>query len=356
MRSMSRPLPSTALALAGMLLFVPLARAGGPQYVAGASYFDPAVKGSPLVWPQNTITYYTDAGDLSPLLPQAAADALVADAFAQWTNIPTVALVAAQGGTLAEDVNGSNVAVSVCLLSLPADIQPSAINAPVGIVYDLDGQVTETLLRAGSSDDCLNNAVYGGLDNFGSEGTLTHALVILNGLCVRDASQLVDFEYRLMRVLGHVLGLGASQANLNVWTGLPVPTAADFAGFPVMHAIDLSSCLDITACLPNPLQPAMDDRAALGRLYPVTDTYLANFPSKTSFSATTARVHGTVSFPGTNGPGQGMQGVNVVARWIDPVTRQPSRTYVASCVSGYLYRGNAGNHRRGEIRLGALFH
>jgi hypothetical protein len=50
----------------------------------------------------------------------------------------------------------------------------------------------------------------GGLDNFVSNGNLAHALVILNGICMQDSSQLVDFEYRLVRVLGHVLGLAAS--------------------------------------------------------------------------------------------------------------------------------------------------
>ena len=42
-------------------------------------------------------------------------------------------------------------------------------------------------------------------------------------------------------------------------------------------------------------------------------------------------------------PTQPMQGVNVVARWIDPSTGLPSRAYVATAVSGSLFRGNAGN-------------
>jgi len=38
-----------------------------------------------------------------------------------------------------------------------------------------------------------------------------------------------------------------------------------------------------------------------------------------------------------------MQGVNVVARWINPATGLPSRRYAASAVSGFLFTGNAGN-------------
>ena len=42
-------------------------------------------------------------------------------------------------------------------------------------------------------------------------------------------------------------------------------------------------------------------------------------------------------------PAQPMQGVNVVARWIDPATRLPSRNVVASSISDFLFSGNAGN-------------
>ena len=332
-----------ALAAAWVFVLVWSAHAGEPLYVAGVSYFDPAAKGAALVWAQGTVNYYTDQGDLSPLLPGIAADSLVADAFSRWTGIPTVAVIATQAGQLAEDVNGSNVTLTGGVLSLPTDIQPAAVSTPVAIVYDFDGQVTEALLGTGSSADCLNNAVFGGLDNFDPNGNLAHALVILNGQCVQNSSQLIDFQYRLVRVLGHVLGLGASQANLNVWTGTPTPTDADRAGFPVMHSLDLVSCVPITKCLPNPDLPKMDDRAALGRLYPVTAAYQLNFPSKSVFTDATARIHGTVSFPGATAVGQGMQGVNVVARWIDPLTLQPSRTFVASTVSGARFRGNSGN-------------
>ena len=51
-----------------------------------------------------------------------------------------------------------------------------------------------------------------------------------------------------------------------------------------------------------------------------------------------------------------MQGVNVVARWIDPNTGQPSRRYAASSVSGFLYRGNEGNAITGtEDALGDVY-
>src|SRR5580765_731653 len=97
-----------AVAVGIVLVFALISRAGGPRDVAGTSYFDPTVTGRPLVWPQGLISYYTDQGDLSPILPKSSADGFVASAFAVWTSVPTAALMATNQGSLAEDVNGNN--------------------------------------------------------------------------------------------------------------------------------------------------------------------------------------------------------------------------------------------------------
>ena len=321
-------------------------RAGGPRTIAGSSYFDPAVKGTPLTWSQGVISYYTDRGNLSPVLPAASADAFVADAFSRWTSISTAAVSAVRAGQLAEDVSGANVSAT----TLPIDILPSAKNFPVAIVYDADGAVTNALLGqgAGSAGSCFTNAAYGGVDSFGSDAHLQHALVIVNGVCAHTAGQLPDVEYRLVRVLGRVLGLDWSQTNVNVFTRSPAATSADYAGLTIMHAMDPINCVPISLCYPNADQPRMDDRAALSRLYPVTPQNQASFPGKQLFFENTAHIHGTVYFADANGqPAQPMQGVNVVARWLDPATSQPSRTYTAASVSGFLFRGNAGNPATG---------
>ena len=342
---------SVRLALTALMLMPPPpAFAGGPLYVAGASYFDPAVKGTQLTWAQGTLTYYTDQDDLSPQLPGAAADGLVADAFSRWASISTAAVSASRGGELGEDVNGSNVTANPDgTISMPADILPGASAQPVAVVYDADGSVTDALLGqgAGSASECFTNAVFGGPDNLSSDAHIVHALVVLNGNCAQTQAQLGDLQYRLVRVLGRVLGLDWSQANLNVITGSPTPTAADYAGFPLMHAVDPVYCVPIASCYPasvDPAQPKLDDQAALSRLYPVTPANQAAFPGKQLFSANTVRIHGSVFFLDASGqPAQPMQGVNVVARWVDPATGLPSRTYVVTSVSGFLFRGNAGN-------------
>ncbi len=336
-----------AAAAAMILVVALLARAGGPRNVAGPSYFDPSVTGQPLVWPQGTITYYTDQGNLSPILPNTSANTFVANAFSVWTAVPTAALTVTSGGQLAENVSGTNVYLnSNGTISMPTDIQSTAIGTPVGVVYDYDGSVTDALIGAGAGDPslCFFNAAFGGDDNFGTFATYQHALIVINGQCALESSQLTDMEYRLVRVIGSVLGLGWSQVNPNVLTGSPPPTAADFAGFPVMHQTDPLNCIPITRCYAKPYQLAMDDVASLSELYPVTAQNQSDFPGSQVFSAVTASIQGSVWFTDRYGnPAQAMQGVNVVARWIDPSTGLPSRQYAAASVSGFLFTGNTGN-------------
>lgn len=227
---------------------------------------------------------------------------------------------------------------------MPADILPSATATPVGMVYDADGAVTDALLGVGSSSECFSNAAFGGPDAFTPDGHIAHALVVLDGDCAQTNADLLELKYRLVRVLGRVFGLGWSQMNLNVITGSPRATTDDKLGFPLMHGQDAISCVPISVCQLNADQPKMDDRASLARLYPVTSQNLAQFPGKRVFSTSTARIHGSVRFTdGSGNRAQPMQGVNVVARWIDPGTRKPSTQYAVASVSGFLFCGNAGN-------------
>jgi len=121
-----------ALALAIVFFFALLSRAGGPKYIAGTSYFESTASGQPLVWPLGQITYYTDQGDLSPILPNASANSLVADAFSQWTSVPTAALTATSGGQLAMDRAGSDGRhpVTLSLSQLAGLVEVSACVAP----------------------------------------------------------------------------------------------------------------------------------------------------------------------------------------------------------------------------------
>jgi hypothetical protein len=337
--------PRRILQVAAFLICTAVAsRAGGPAFVAGSGY-NQGVEGQPLIWANGSVEYYTNPGPLSPILTEAQADALVASAFSTWTSIPGVALTATQGGHLAEYVDGENIETNgFGVVTAPADITPSATGTPVGIVYDYDGTVTDAILGDGAGDlaDCFTNAVYGGPDNFSAAGNLVHSLVVINGVCAATSAQLPDVQYRLIRTLARTVGLGWSQANLNVITGDPPPTPADFAGFPVMHFEDPDTCVPISVCYPNPDAPAMDDIDSLTRLYPGSGS---GQPS--------GRIYGSVYFTDASGnAAQPMQGVNVIARMM--VAGQPSGQFVATSVSGFLFCGNAGNIINGYIAPNGL--
>jgi hypothetical protein len=325
---------SRILAVVVLIYSAVASRAGGPAFIAGSGY-DPGVEGHPLIWANGSVQYFTDQGDLSSILPNAQADIFVAAAFSPWTSISSVALTASQGGHLAEDVNGGNIAAAANgAITAPADITSSATGTPLGIVYDYDGTVTDALLGqgAGGLADCFTNAVYGGPDNFTTAGNIVHAFVVINGVCAATSAQLPDVQYRLVRVLGRILGLGWSQANLNVLTRKPPPIDADFAGYPLMHFADPISCVPISLCYPNAAVPKMDDINVLARLYPSSVN-----------PQPAGRIFGSVYFTDASANAvQPMQGVNVVARLIDG-TGKPSRQYVVTSVSGFAFHGNAGN-------------
>jgi hypothetical protein len=129
-----------------------------------------------------------------------------------------------------------------------------------------------------------------------------------------------------------------------VVTVSPSPITDDIAGFPIMHP-EPGLCSASYGCLYNAGELRIDDRAAISRLYPVTRENVALFPGKTVFASATARINGTVLFPGVD-QAAGMQGVNIVARYIDPATGLSSHALAAS-VSGFLFHGNAGNQVTG---------
>jgi hypothetical protein len=128
-----RFLHPTAAGLVLLLTFMQFAQAGGPRYISGITYFNQA--GLPLTWAQGAVIYYTDQGSLSSTLSGPQGDALVADAFSQWTSVTTAAVTATHGGQLAEDVSSANVYRNADgTLTMPADIMPTATGTPVGIV------------------------------------------------------------------------------------------------------------------------------------------------------------------------------------------------------------------------------
>lgn len=323
-----------------LLLIATAAFAGGPAYVAGKTGFNAGLAGTPVRWAGTEIQYYTDQGNLSALEQQNTINALVADAFSRWTAVSTVALKATRAGSLDEDVSRANVTLSGGTLTLPADIQPDSTK-PIAFVYDADGAVTDALLGTGASAVCAKNFVFGGPDRFTADAHIAHALIVLNGTCVKSSTDIPVLRYVLVRAIGRALGLDWSQVNDTVAANPSAATADEVTGYAVMHPVG-GLCTPGAGCYANADQLRLDDRVSIARLYPVTAENISLFTGKSIFASTTARISGTVWF-GSGATAVPIQGANVVARLIDPVTHLPSPKAVAASVSGFLYRGNAGN-------------
>ncbi|HUY80182.1 MAG TPA: IPT/TIG domain-containing protein [Acidobacteriaceae bacterium] len=328
------------ISLALITLAAATAHAGGPRYVAGTAYFSPSVTGRPIVWANGQLSYYTDLGDLSPELTHTQANALVASAAAVWNAVPTAAINIASGGSLSEDVNGSNVTRSGNTLTIPADIQSSDTAKPIAIVYDEDGSVIDTFFGAGASTPtmCQQDGVFTFVDNLSPAGNIVHALILVNGLCATNSAQIAVLQYQLIRAFGQALGLDWSQANEEDFATNQI-TSADLAGWPIMHPIERLCHASGETCMPNDTTLRYDDIAALNRLYPVTAANIANFKNKQLTAPNTLSVTGTIHFRN----GQGMQGVNVVLRPMIPGANLPDVRYTVTAVSGVRFHGNAGN-------------
>lgn len=321
-----------------LLCAVQIAHAGGPRWVAGSSYFNGSAKGQPIVWSNGQVIYYTDLGNLSAQMNQAQANAMVATAAAVWSSVPTAAVSIQRGGSLAEDVNASSVTTGPNGVVLPADIQPTATGFPVAVVYDQDGSVVDSIYGAGASSPlvCQNDGVMVSVDNLAVTGNIVHALILVNGLCATNATQIGNLQYQLVRAFGRVLGLDWSQTNEEMFDNGQF-SIGGLAGWPVMHPIERLCNGGSGQCFSNPTQLRTDDSATLNRLYPVTAANLASFTGKTITAAATLSVRGTIQFPN----GQGMQGVNVVLQPL--VNGLPDQGFTATAVSGVFFEGNAGN-------------
>ncbi len=334
--SISRTVVTSALAL----MITTVAWAGGPRWVAGSTYFNAGLKGRPIVWKNGQVNYYTDLGDLSATVNQSQANAMIAAAASIWSSVSTAGVSIQASGSLAEDVNGTNVVLTSTTFTMPADIDETATQKPLAIVYDFDGAVIDTLLGAGASNPnaCLGNGVTLFVDSMATDATIAHALMIVNGRCATPARMSL-LQYLMIRAFGRVLGLDWSQANEGVFNGSITWSDTALAGWPLMHPIERMCDSTGIACMQSQNTLRWDDVAALNRLYPVTTANRTMYPGKKITAAATVSIQGTLRFRW----GQGMQGVNVVARPLLPGTDQPDLRYPVSAVTGALFTGNAGN-------------
>jgi hypothetical protein len=326
-----------AICILTTALVTPSVLAGGPRFVAGTAYFNPAVVGQPVRWSGGVVNYYVDQGPLNGQITNQNATAMVDAAAAIWSAVPTAGVILTDSGFLNEDVSGANVFAGNQVFAAPSDVTPAATNYPLAVVYDADGSVINSLFGAGSSDptSCQNNGVLTWLDNIQTDATIGHAVILLNGLCATSPNLVAMMQFELERAFGRVLGLDYAQVNPDALTnGEP----EGLLGWPVMQPMSGVCGATGGTCIPNPAQLRYDDIAALNRIYPITAANIASFPGKQITAANTVSIQGTVSFR----TGIGMQGVNVVARPLDS-NGNPLYQYAVAFVSGAYFSGKRGN-------------
>jgi hypothetical protein len=333
-----RALATRSFGLVLLALAPAAALAGGPKYVAGASFFNPGVLGQPVHWAGGQVNYSVDQGPLSATVSNQQATAMVDAAAALWSAVSTAGVLLVDKGPLNEDVSGSNIAVnSSGQIAQPSDVTPSATVYPLGVIYDADGAVIDALFGATTSqpDTCQNNGVFAWMDNLNPDATIAHGIILLNGRCATNAALLEMMSYELERAFGRILGLDYSQVNPGA---LQNGELDGTLGWPVMQPLSGVCSQGGGACIPDPAVLRYDDIAALSRIYPITAQNLSGFPGKQITAANTVSIQGTISFR----TGVGMQGVNVVARPLD-ASGNPLYQYTVSFVSGGYFGGQHGN-------------
>jgi hypothetical protein len=328
---------ATRLSWGVLIVFAPFALAGGPRYVAGANFFDPAVMGQAVHWADGRVNYYVDRGPLNPAIDNQHATAMVDAAAALWSAVPTASVLLLRGGSLNEDVSGVNVVPGNLALAQPSDVAPSAAAYPLAIIFDADGAVMDAVFGPYTSDpsSCQNNGVMAWIDLFNSNATIRHAVITLNGRCATTPSLVSMMQFQVARAFGRILGLGFSQVSPDALRKGDRDAAA---AWPIMQPASGVCGPAGGTCIPEPDILHFDDIAALNQIYPITPDNLAFFPGKVLTAPNTVSIDGTISFR----TGLGMQGVNVIARPLD-ANGNPLKAYTVTSVSGEYFGGKHGN-------------
>ena len=336
---MSSPAPfPLRLALAALLILSPAAsNAGGPRLVAGTTWFNPGLAGTPIHWANGQVSYYVDQGPLSATVSNQQATGMVDAAAALWSAVPTAGVSLVRKGSLNEDVSGANAAAGSGDLQQPADVASSATGYPLGVIFDDDGSVIDTVFGKDASDpsSCQSTGAMFWTDNLSPDATIAHAIILLNGRCTATANQIKMMAFLLERAFGEILGLGFSQVYPHAARD---GNSSELEAWPVMQPA-AGNCGPYGGnCISGMNTLQCDDIAALNRLYPITAANLPAFPGKMLTAPNTVSIQGTITFRA----GSGMQGVNVVAVPLDP-GGNPMPQYAVTAVSGSYFSGNHGN-------------
>ncbi len=236
----------TILQLCNNLVF-----AGGPLVIEGPD-------GNTAVTYQNpNITLHVESGDLSATVDNAAANAIVQEAFKLWNGVSssTINLVIKED-VIKEDINLSNF--DQYIPSLVGNI----FNGDDGlnpIVYDSNGEIIDAFFGADASEEIIGFAasIFYLNGSFFNEG-----YAVING---KDLGTAIEFKLLIAHEIGHFFGLDHSQTNIN-------NQETDF-GFPIACSTSVQENYPLMypfVCRNEETLHA-DDVSALSALYPAAN-------------------------------------------------------------------------------------
>lgn len=268
--------------------------AGGPLAIGGPSF---GIEGQAFVWDNSKpIQYRTDGGPLG-IITNASANSLVAQAFQQWTQVPTATLSVSRIGNILGVVGGD---VNT-LAELDAVIGSCNAGTQSPIVYDNDGSLLQQLTGdsgvLGLSGPCALSAsgkIQSALSLLGNPSFLPQNLV----------PAIMTHEF------GHLLGLDHTDIR-EPSTG---STQADIDAIPTMY-------WQLITARQNTLE--VDDKAWISKIYP-----------SSSFASQYGSITGHVYFSDGKYPAQD---VLVIARSVSDI-----HDIVVSSISGFRFTGNLG--------------